>query len=63
MAIDESPFAGGEIPRGSRFVEPQLVCEVEFTEWTTKTGQLRHPSFKGMRLDKDPGEVVREYPM
>jgi hypothetical protein len=29
-------FAAGEIPRGSRFVEPRLVCEVEFTEWTSK---------------------------
>lgn len=62
MAIDQNPFAAGEIPRGSRFVEPRLVCEVEFTEWTSKTGQLRHPSFKGMRQDKNPREVVREYP-
>jgi len=62
MAVDRNPFDAGEIPRGSRFVEPRLVCEVEFTEWTSKTGQLRHPSFKGMREDKDPREVVREYP-
>lgn len=48
LAIDHSPFAAGEIPRGSRFVEPKLVCEVQFADWTSKTGQLRHPSFKGL---------------
>jgi bifunctional non-homologous end joining protein LigD len=55
-----SPFAGGEVPKETRFVEPLLVCEVEFTEWTTKSGQLRHPSFKGLREDKPARDVVRE---
>jgi bifunctional non-homologous end joining protein LigD len=32
---------------------------VEFREWT-RTGTLRAPSFKGLRPDKDPSEVVRE---
>jgi bifunctional non-homologous end joining protein LigD len=32
---------------------------VAFTEWTDD-GRLRHPSFKGLRTDKDPEEVVRE---
>lgn len=43
----------------AHWVHPNLVCEVEFTEWT-KEGHLRHPSFKGMRLDKKAREVVRE---
>ena len=40
-------------------VRPELVCEVEFTEFT-RDGTLRHPSFKGLRTDKDPRDVVRE---
>jgi bifunctional non-homologous end joining protein LigD len=55
-----SPFEAGERPpRGAIFVEPKLVAEVEFTEWT-KAGILRHPSYKGLREDKDAKEVVRE---
>ena len=60
LARATSPFAGGAVPREAHFVEPRFVCEVEFTEWTSRTGQLRHPSFKGLRPDKDPREVVRE---
>jgi bifunctional non-homologous end joining protein LigD len=57
---DTSPFtAGARPPRASIFVEPELVAEVEFTEWTQQ-GQLRHPSFKGMRNDKPAQQVVRE---
>ena len=41
------------------WVEPLLVCEVQFAEWTDD-GRLRHPSFQGLRRDKLPGEVVRE---
>ncbi|MGN6378267.1 MAG: DNA ligase D [Gaiellales bacterium] len=58
----DSPFAGRQPPRGGRFCEPNLVCEVEFTEWT-RDGQLRHPSFKGLRTDKSAAEVVREQPV
>ena len=42
-------------------MEPELVCEVEFTEWTG-AGILRHPSYKGLRDDREPREVVREGP-
>jgi len=55
-----SPFAAGHIPKETRFVEPRLLCEVEFAEWTTRSGELRHPSFEGLRMDKAPEEVVRE---
>jgi len=60
LARSSSPFGAGEVPRETQFVEPRLVCEVEFTEWTSRTGQLRHPSFKGLRWDKAAIEVVRE---
>ena len=43
------------------FVEPKLVAEVEFLEWT-RTYTLRAPSYKGLRDDKDPKAVVREVP-
>lgn len=41
------------------WVEPQLVCEVEFAEWT-HDGRLRAPSYRGLRDDKRPEEVHRE---
>jgi len=50
------------LPRNDvHWAEPDLVCEVDFTEWT-RDGQLRHPRFKGLRRDKSPREVVRERP-
>jgi bifunctional non-homologous end joining protein LigD len=57
---ESSPFAaGGEPPRGAIFCEPRLVAEIEFREWT-RSGSLRQPSYKGLREDKAPEEVVRE---
>jgi bifunctional non-homologous end joining protein LigD len=44
-----------------RWVEPELVVEVEFAEWT-HDGHLRSPSFLGVRDDKLPEEVRREEP-
>jgi bifunctional non-homologous end joining protein LigD len=41
------------------WIEPKLVCEIRFTEWT-RDGSLRHPVFLGLREDKNPNEVVRE---
>lgn len=61
LARDTNPFATGKPPRGAHFVEPQLVAEVEFTEWTSD-GSIRHPSFKGLRADKPARDVVRESP-
>ncbi len=55
-----SPFAGRvEAAAQARWVRPELVAQVAFTEWTGD-GKLRHPSFRGLREDKDAREVVRE---
>jgi bifunctional non-homologous end joining protein LigD len=56
-----SPFAdvGVKPPREARFVEPELVAEVEFAEWT-RDGVLRASSYKGLRTDKPPRQVVLE---
>jgi len=57
---EDSPFTAGEsAPRGAVFAQPELVAEIEFTEWTA-AGVLRQPSYKGLREDKDAREVVRE---
>jgi len=62
LARPDSPFREGIAPpRGAVFTDPALVGEFAFAEWT-RTGQLRHPSFKGLREDKDPASVVRESP-
>lgn len=55
----DSPFQLRPRFPEARFVEPLLVAEVEFRGWTPG-GQLRQPSFKGLREDKDPRSVVRE---
>jgi bifunctional non-homologous end joining protein LigD len=52
-----SPFTGGGTPkRGSVFVDPEVVVEVHFAE-RTSDGILRHPVYKGIRVDKGPGDV------
>jgi bifunctional non-homologous end joining protein LigD len=56
---DDSPFSGRQPPKGTVFVDPELVAAVEFREWT-KSGTLRAPSFKGLRPDKDPQDCIRE---
>lgn len=47
--------------RGVHWVNPDLVAEVRFAEWT-KEGILRQPSFQGLRTDKRAREIVREQP-
>ena len=59
LAREATPFTGPQPPKGAHFVEPRLVCEIEFTEWT-RAGTLRHPSYKGLRDDKSADDVVRE---
>jgi DNA ligase D-like protein (predicted ligase) len=57
---DQAPFGRGALPRSRvHWVEPRLVGQVGFTEWTAD-GQLRHPRFQGLRQDKDAADVVRE---
>ncbi len=60
---DSPPFGRGALPRprGVHWVEPRLVGQVGFSEWTA-AGELRHPRFQGLRDDKDPADVVREIP-
>ncbi|HSH44593.1 MAG TPA: non-homologous end-joining DNA ligase, partial [Longimicrobiales bacterium] len=57
--VTDPPRGAGA--RGVHWVRPELVAEVEFTEWTND-GRIRHPSFQGLREDKDPADVVREEP-
>ncbi len=61
LARKTSPFR--DVPRpdaaDAHWVAPQLVGEVTYSEWTGP-GRLRHPRWRGWRLDKDPSEVVRE---
>jgi len=56
------PFVG-PLPRaqvaGATWVRPALVGEVRFGEWTAD-GRLRHPTWRGLRPDKAPAQVVRE---
>jgi bifunctional non-homologous end joining protein LigD len=57
---NESPF-DCKIPQTSKvhWVQPKLVCEVSFSEWTNE-GSMRHPVFQGLREDKKPKEVKHE---
>jgi bifunctional non-homologous end joining protein LigD len=62
IARKTSPFSP-DVPRAdardAQWVAPQLVGEVMFGEWTGD-GRLRHPSWRGLRPDKNPDEVVLE---
>jgi len=74
LITDESPFnAEPDVNKPSRFrpnppkakatwLKPELVCEVAFSE-VTSDGVFRHPSFQGMRIDKNAKDVVREIPV
>jgi bifunctional non-homologous end joining protein LigD len=58
----DSPFDSAVEPADARvatWVDPVVVAEVTFTEWTAKN-RLRHPVFKGLRSDKAPQEALRE---
>jgi bifunctional non-homologous end joining protein LigD len=67
LRTDEPPFkVVPKMPKVRQgdvvWVRPELVCEVEFAEWT-HDGHLRAPSFQGLREDKSPREVRREDPV
>jgi bifunctional non-homologous end joining protein LigD len=60
LEIPRSPFR--ERPRTNQpphWVQPKLVAEVKFTEWTDD-GKLRHPTYLGLRDDVEPQAVIRE---
>lgn len=71
LIIKDSPFQSEpDVNQASRFrpnppkahatwLKPELICEVSFTE-ITNDGVFRHPSFKGMREDKNPKDVIQE---
>jgi DNA ligase D-like protein (predicted ligase) len=59
LARPGSPFAEDVGEAAVTFVQPKLVAEIGFTEWTAD-GRLRHPRFLGLRRDKPPEEVGRE---
>ena len=46
--------------KSATFVEPELVCEVEYLEFTKSSGKMRAPSFRGLRPDKTPDECILE---
>jgi bifunctional non-homologous end joining protein LigD len=61
LEIAKPPFTKGvDLPRSNaHWVRPEIVAQVAFVEWTVH-GKLRHPRLLGIRIDKAPGEVVRE---
>jgi len=56
---DAIPFEGDIGVKGAHWVEPKLVAEIGFTEWTNQ-GKLRHPRYLGLRRDKKAEQVYRE---
>lgn len=63
LETDENPFEQKEIGgENIHWVRPRLVGAFRFTEWT-RENRLRHPSFVGLRDDKDAKEVIREKPV
>jgi bifunctional non-homologous end joining protein LigD len=64
LARADSPFAGGPTgasARGSRWVDPEVVVQVRYTE-LTRDGRLRHPAYRGLRVDKSAAGVRLEVP-
>lgn len=59
----DSPFAGKTgIESKAQWVEPTLVAEISFSEWT-RTGRIRHSVYRGLRADKPAQAIVREQPV
>jgi bifunctional non-homologous end joining protein LigD len=56
---ESSPFSDAPRFRDATWVDPELVAQLGFAEWTT-AGRLRHPRFLGLRFDKPARSVVRE---
>jgi bifunctional non-homologous end joining protein LigD len=63
LEIKDSPFADKVKPNApAHWVDPQLICEIEFSEWTSD-GHMRQPIFVGLRQDKETKQVSREQPI
>ena len=60
LKADRSPFADRLPKRHVRWVKPELIAEVEFRRWP-EGGMLQQAAYKGLRFDKDPRDVVKEY--
>jgi bifunctional non-homologous end joining protein LigD len=58
---ESSPGLTAAQMRKCTWLDPKLVCQISFTEWT-RDNHLRHPLFLGLREDKTPKEVTREKP-
>ena len=48
-----------EVMKKARWIKPELVAQVEFTDWTA-ANHLRHSRFVALRDDKDPREITKE---
>jgi bifunctional non-homologous end joining protein LigD len=60
LRIDKKPFDQKvKYENATTWLIPKLVSEVKFTEWTSE-GEMRHPAFLGLRIDKKAFDVVRE---
>jgi ATP-dependent DNA ligase len=60
LVIEKPAFTKGKgLPRNGHWVQPEIVVQVGFIEWTVH-GKLRHPRLLGVRTDKNPREVRRE---
>lgn len=60
LVLPDSPFAPSrELDKKAVWVDPKLVVEVAFAEWT-QSGSVRHATFRGLRTDKPAAAVVRE---
>jgi bifunctional non-homologous end joining protein LigD len=61
MERKTSPFSWPVNEKEVHWLEPKLVAQIGFEEWTDY-GRLRQPRFKGLRYDKNPRDVVKEVP-
>jgi len=57
--LAENPFQEKNKGRGNHFLKPELVAEIEFRGWTLD-GKVRQASYKGIRTDKNPRNILRE---
>ena len=60
LRTDKKPFDQKvRFETATTWLIPKLVCEVKIHEWTSE-GEMRHPVFLGLRIDKKAFDVVRE---